>query len=126
MQFRVRSFVSERFDRVQSRGPDGWIDAEEEADGDGNDKSNNRDVAGDSRRPFGADQEPAVDSGGKCDTHDYADYAAAEGEKYGFGNELSDDVAAFGTHSLSDTDLTCAFSDGDEHDIHDPDATDEK
>ena len=39
-----------------------------------------------------------------------------------FDDELPHDVAAFGPQGLSNADLPCPFSDGDQHDIHNADA----
>jgi hypothetical protein len=65
-------------------------------------------------------------SGGDALPEQDADRAAEEAEHDGFDEELEEDGGGSGADGLAEADLAGAFGDGDEHDVHDADATDEE
>ena len=57
---------------------------------------------------------------------DDADQAAEDGQDEGLDEELEQDVAVLGADRLADADLAGPLADRDQHDVHDPDAADER
>ncbi len=66
------------------------------------------------------------DGSGGDDAEDDADEAAGAAHDDGFDEELSEDVGGFCADGFADADLSGAFNDGDEHDVHHADAADEE
>lgn len=56
----------------------------------------------------------------------HANDSANRTEGYGFDEELQQDIAALGTNGLPHTNFAGPLGHGDQHDIHDADATDEQ
>ena len=52
--------------------------------------------------------------------------STCKAEHHGFGQELCEDIAFASTHGFTQTDLARPFGDRDEHDVHDPDPTDDE
>src|SRR5271170_3141461 len=61
---------------------------------------------------------------GDEDGNDHSDDAGEEGEGEAFEEELLEDVARASTEGFEEADLAGAFGDGDEHDVHDANASD--
>ena len=116
-------FIAEGVDGVETAGTVGGIDAEEEADGHGEEDGDSDGVETD-------DGAEVVDEGGggncAAGAEGDAEQAADEGEGDGFDEELAEDVAAFCANGFAEPDLAGSFGDADEHDVHDADAADDE
>src|SRR6516162_6717088 len=114
--------LAQCFDRGQTGGFPGGIDAEENADGGGNDfrdeNGDHRDVHGDG----GCGAGEIGDSVG----HDHADDAADCGHDGRLDQKLQKDVAVARAERLADTDFAGALGHRGEHHIHDNDAPDDE
>ena len=57
---------------------------------------------------------------------DEAHETADDAQNEGFKEELEHDVAGAGADGFADADFASAFRDGNEHDVHDADTTDDE
>src|ERR1043165_1978332 len=122
-----RSLVTERFNRIQLRGLRRRINSEDhaqnraEAEGDGD---------GPERRVHGRQLQQSLEGQARRRREQIAagdaDAAAEAGQDDGLDEELQQDVAAPRADGLADADLPRPLRHGDEHDVHDADAADEK
>ena len=118
----ILTIVAEGVDGVFAGGANGGVDAEEEADCNGGGKGDHENVDVDiwgERRDDGEEE-------GKSIAESEAANAAEGGKNKAFKEELEKNIAGGGTDGFSNTDFASAFSDGDEHDIHNPDAPDDE
>src|SRR5438093_5846994 len=118
------SLVTQRLDGAEARGPVRGIETEEQADAnrnaEGHEDRGHRDdrcrQAGDGEGENAGQSEADQDSKGPTQSR----------EKHRLDQELHQDVAPPGADRLADADLAGAFRDGDQHDVHDPDAADDQ
>ena len=61
-----------------------------------------------------------------ADAGDYADYASRQGHGGGLDEKLQQNIVATRSQRLANTDLTGAFSNGYQHDVHDDDAANDQ
>src|ERR1700730_19200248 len=114
--------VAQAFDGIElggaDRGNGAEQDADQRADGDGNDgrETENRNAIG------GED----ADGVGDGESNNNAEDAADEGNENGLGKELEADLALGGADCFADADLANAGADGGQHDVHNADAADEQ
>ena len=103
-------------DGAQRRGPVGGVEPEEHPDGHGHhERLDDRGRGHD--RLDADDTEPAPIR----PTTTPGD-AAQQRQHHRLGQELAQDGAPGRADGLADADLAGAFGDGDQHDVHDPDA----
>src|SRR5207245_3775454 len=97
-------------------------DAEEEANADGDAEGHQHRRQGDQGRGESRDQggQPAAVQ----DDDQDAQRAADAGQEHRLDQELGQDVTPPSPDRLPDADLARPFGDGDQHDVHDPDAAD--
>src|SRR6267143_364262 len=119
---RLRLLVPNRFDGIQPRSFDRRVYSEDQTDGNGNDK-------GQENRADGHDGGPSGKPGDKLrhrESKNDAQQTAGERDQDGFDDELANDVPSSGTDCAAHANFTGALKDGSQHDVHDPDPTDEK
>ncbi len=107
-------------DRTHRCGPIGWIEAEEDRDGDRHSKCEKH-------------RGPTDDGLHACDLevratepHSYADDPADRTQDHRLEKELAEDRLLAGTDRLSNAYLTGSLGHRDQHDVHDSDTTHEK
>src|ERR1700719_3716201 len=114
--------VAQAFDGIElggaDRGNGAKQDADQRADGDGND---GRETG--NRNTIGGEEADGVGDG---ESNNNAEDAADEGDENGLGKELEADLAFGGADRFADADLANAGADGGQHDIHDADAADQQ
>src|SRR5712691_9566094 len=108
---------------MQARGAIGRIDAEEQADGNGNPEGQEHRWDRDDRR-----WKARARNGwnvrrlhGEGSSQGDAERAAQTAEDHGLDQELSEHVTPPGADRFADPDLACPLGDGDQHDVHDSD-----
>src|SRR5258708_17502067 len=129
---RPNLFVAESFDRVEAGGADGRDHAADQSNGaedqDGDDQGDGidgePDVSGFGVFGHGAVERKPADGEGNDVGEDDAEKSANEGNGESLGEKLEEDVAAAGAERLLDANFAGGLGDGDEHDIHQADATD--
>ena len=114
--------MAQGIDGIEAGGAAGGHEAEEDADGSGEDEGDDVDLR--IKQKWRADDfgEGHAEGVGEGDADDAAD--AGEGD--GLDEELQQDLPRTGTDGKADADLAGALGDGDEHDIHDAYAADEQ
>src|SRR6267143_6619117 len=115
-------FVPNRFDGVQPRSFDRRVYSEDQTDGNGNDKSQKNRADG---HDGGPPSEPCNDFGHRK-SKNYAQQSAGERDQDGLDDELADDVPSPGADGAAHANFAGTLEDGGQHDVHDPDPTDEK
>jgi len=116
--------MSEGLDRIQSGGLISGVNSEEEADGDGDGHRDYHDIGRDSGRYLLTADTDIGDKERAEPPGEQADKASDKAKDSGLGEELEEDIASFGSDSLTDTDFSDSFGDRDEHDIHNTDTAD--
>src|SRR5216684_2089186 len=125
-------FVAEGFDRVEAGGADGGDHAADQSDGDedddGDDQSDGVDheanVAGLGVFGHSAVEGKSADGKGNDVSQNDAEEPADEGNGKRLCQKLEEDVAAARAERFLHADFAGALGDGDEHDVHQADATD--
>ena len=112
----------EGFNGAARGGFDGGVDAEENADDDSSEEGDGDDFPADIRSKWSNDG----DEEGEKVTENETKYATRNGKDEGFKKELGENVAGGGTDGLSDADFAGAFGDGNEHNVHYADTTNDK
>jgi len=108
-------------DRVESRGPEGWVDTKDERYGDS--ESEGEDISEIATNEL-EDRGEVIDGENEQFCEKYPDEGSEEGEYDTFREELEDDIALSGSDRPHDSDVSGAFCDRGVHDIHDPDPRD--
>ena len=115
-------FIPQGFDGVEFGCFPGRVDAEEEADADG-------EAEGDDdrcRRDDCLEEARLGDSQGDADAAGDAQEAADDADDDGFDEKLHHDVLEGRAQGFTDADFPRPFGDGDHHDVHDADAADDE
>src|SRR5712692_876597 len=111
--------VAEAGDRVEIGSFHGGVDAEEKADGEGNDEAGERPENRDAR---GEVREKCGDAEAESDTDENPHHAAGAGERHSLEQKLRANVHAARADSLAHADFGGTLRDADQHDVHYADA----
>src|SRR5882762_7672551 len=112
-----RSFVTQRFDRIEIGCAIRRVESKANADGGANKKSCKS-------PPVGEDDvhlEPSCQQIASDDSKNDSEDSAGFRNEYGFGKELTQDVATACADRFTHTDFLRSFGNAHEHDVHDPD-----
>src|SRR5579859_2271807 len=112
--------IAESVDGSECGGPVGRVDAEEQPDEERYTEGQGHGVGLDDRRDPDDLEMAAYDPGG------HARETADERQQDRLDQELAENVELAGADRLADPDLTSAFGDGDEHDVHHADSAHEQ
>src|SRR5437870_9935854 len=118
-------FVSQCFDRVEASGAHRRVEPEDDADRDGHADRDDHRAARDEKRQA-CRLRDAMDDFGDRPAKEDAEHASEARECDGLDEELSEDVTAPGANGLADPDLARPLVHRDEHDVHDPDPSDQQ
>src|SRR5437867_1353009 len=117
-----RSLVTQRLDGVQPGRLPRRIKAEEDAHRPGKAKGNENRFWLDQEVPLGEVGNAVRPGQAKADP----DQPSDEGQAEGFDQELAQHVSAAGPHCHPQPNLPSSLRHGNQHDVHDPDASDEE
>src|SRR6476469_1272951 len=112
-----RSFVTQRFDRIEIGRAIRRVESEANADGGADEKSSNCPAV----REDDVHLEPSCQQVAGDDSKNDSENSARFRDEHRFGEEWTQAVAPSRSNSFPHTDFLRSLAPADEHDVHDPD-----